>query len=104
MQDVAVSDACSHGLIAAATGLGEQELITGIREALRARHMGQRDDGYRIRHALLREAIIDDLLPVERIRLHRNCAYGLEALAGARRSGIIGARRRRGRLPLGSGR
>ena len=87
VQVVAVSDACSHGLIAAATGLGEQELITGIREALRARIIGATDDGYRIRHALLREAIIDDLLPVERIRLHRNCAYGLEALAGASASG-----------------
>ena len=88
VQVVAVSDVCSHGLIAAATGLGEQELIAGIREALRARIIGATDDGYRIRHALLREAIIDDLLPVERIRLHRNCAYGLEALAGASASGL----------------
>jgi DNA-binding NarL/FixJ family response regulator len=88
VQMVAVSDFCSHGLLAAATGLAEQELIAGIREALRARIIGATDDGYRIRHALLREAIIDDLLPVERIRLHRSCACGLEALAGASASGL----------------
>lgn len=40
-------------------------------------------DRYRFRHALLQEAVYADLLPGERVRLHRNVAAGLLRLAGA---------------------
>ena len=37
----------------------------------RAQHAGRRGPGYAFRHALLGEAVYDDLLPGERVRLHR---------------------------------
>ena len=39
-------------------------------------------DGYAFRHALIREAIYDDLLPGERTRLHTRFAEVLGADAG----------------------
>jgi DNA-binding CsgD family transcriptional regulator/tetratricopeptide (TPR) repeat protein len=88
VQLVAVSEFCSHPLLAAATGLGESELLAAIREAMRARIITAAGDGYTIRHALLREAIVEDLLPVERVRLHRTCAQGLEGLTSTTRAGL----------------
>jgi DNA-binding NarL/FixJ family response regulator len=61
-----------HGLLHRAAGLPEDGLIAGLREAV-AHHVLVHDpatDAYRFRHALLREAITDDLLPGERGPLH----------------------------------
>ncbi|MQA87738.1 MAG: AAA family ATPase [Streptosporangiales bacterium] len=71
----------SHGLLAATAGLGEEELLAVLRAAVDARVLitDSDQDAYRFQHALLREAVLDDMLPAERVRLHRACAEALEA-------------------------
>ncbi len=69
----------SHPLITSLVDLPEQRLDEAIREATRSGILVVGDDDYRFRHALLREAVHDDLLPGERARLHRAYAEALEA-------------------------
>ncbi|WP_181156863.1 MULTISPECIES: helix-turn-helix transcriptional regulator [unclassified Microbacterium] len=69
----------SHPLITRLVDLPEQRLDEAIREATRSGILVVGDDDYRFRHALLREAVHDDLLPGERARLHRAYAETLEA-------------------------
>ncbi|WP_156149047.1 helix-turn-helix transcriptional regulator [Microbacterium oxydans] len=69
----------SHPLITSLVDLPEQRLDEAIREATRSGILVIGDDDYRFRHALLREAVHDDLLPGERARLHRAYAEALEA-------------------------
>ncbi len=71
----------SHPLITRLADLPEQRLDEAIREATRSGILVVADDDYRFRHALLREAVHDDLLPGERARLHRAYAEALEAAA-----------------------
>ena len=60
-----------HELLAAASGLDVDELETALREAVVHRVLvPDGEDAYAFRHALLREAVHDDLLPGERSRLH----------------------------------
>ncbi len=58
-------------------------LMTGLDEAVEAGILVPVDDGgdpaYQFRHALLREAAYDDLLPAERVRLHARLVDHLEA-------------------------
>jgi DNA-binding CsgD family transcriptional regulator len=69
-----------HGLLRAVTGLGEDELIEALRAAVGASILqADEDDAYRFRHALVREAVDDDLLPGERSRISRRFAEALEA-------------------------
>ena len=68
-------------LLAEVAGIGETELFTGLREAVDS-HLLLVDpsgQGYAFRHALTRDAVYEDMLPGERVRLH--AAYGA-ALAG----------------------
>ncbi len=60
-----------HQLLAAASGLDDDALEEALREAV-SRQLLFTDDqgGYVFRHALLQEAIYNDLLPGERTRLH----------------------------------
>ncbi|MDQ0727109.1 LuxR family transcriptional regulator [Microbacterium sp. W4I20] len=69
----------SHPLILRLVDLPEERLDEAIREATRSGILVVVDDDYRFRHALLREAVHDDLLPGERARLHRAYAETLEA-------------------------
>lgn len=69
----------THPLITHLVDLPEQRLDEAIREATRSGILVVVDDDYRFRHALLREAVHDDLLPGERARLHRAYAETLEA-------------------------
>ncbi|WP_164234167.1 helix-turn-helix transcriptional regulator [Microbacterium hydrocarbonoxydans] len=70
----------SHPLVTRLAALPEDRLDEGIREATRSGILVVVDDDYyRFRHALLREAVHDDLLPGERARLHRAYAEVLEA-------------------------
>ena len=59
-------------LLVAVAPLGEAELLAGLREAVDRQVLtvqpGQ--DAYTFRHALLQEAVYDELLPGERARLH----------------------------------
>lgn len=60
-----------HGLLSAATGLGEDDLDGALREAVTRHVLTPREDQtYAFRHALLREAAYADLLPGERVRIH----------------------------------
>ena len=71
-------------LIRAASGLPDAAYDEAVREAV-AHHLLVRDgdDGYTFRHALLREAVYNDLLPGERTRLHGQLAVLLAGVPGA---------------------
>ena len=61
----------SHGLLAAVSDLGATELEDALRDAVEANVLvASRGGTYAFRHALLGEAVYDDLLPGERVRLH----------------------------------
>jgi len=68
-----------HGLLAAISGLPEDELFKALRVAADQRVLLPDAGRYQFRHALLREAVVGELLPAERTRLHRICAEALEA-------------------------
>ena len=72
--DAAAAAACAQ------FGMGEEQLIAGLREAV-DHHLlvpVTEPSGYAFRHALLAEATYDQLLPGERQRLHRVWAQVLE--------------------------
>ncbi|MEV3858340.1 AAA family ATPase [Streptomyces sp. NPDC050095] len=80
-----------HDLLRDAVQLPEEELESALREAVGHQLLLPDDDAtYSFRHALTREAVYADLLPGERVRLHRLFA-GL--LAGERRSAESAAER-----------
>ncbi len=70
----------AHDLLVAASGLPAVELEEGLRQAVEMNLLVPGDGSYSFRHALLGEAVYDDLLPGERVRLHAQYA---EALARA---------------------
>ncbi|HEX2073597.1 MAG TPA: AAA family ATPase [Geodermatophilus sp.] len=60
-----------HELVAAVGDLAPGELEQALAETVHHHLLVVSDDGrYRFRHALLREAVLADLLPGERVRLH----------------------------------
>jgi predicted ATPase/DNA-binding CsgD family transcriptional regulator len=70
-----------HALLDAAAPLDRDTLLGGLREAV-AHHVlvqEHENDVYRFRHALLREALVDDLLPGERGPLHAAVGRALAA-------------------------
>ncbi|MGH3242167.1 MAG: ATP-binding protein, partial [Spirillospora sp.] len=71
-----------HALLAAVTGLGDAALTRVLRPAVAANVLVVDGDGYAFRHALIREAVHDDLLPGEYTRLHKRYAEALEEDAG----------------------
>jgi DNA-binding CsgD family transcriptional regulator len=80
-----------HDLLRAAVQLPEDELESALREAVGHQLVVPGDDAtYSFRHALTREAVYADLLPGERVRLHRRFA---ELLAGPARSARNAAER-----------
>ncbi|GAA4875943.1 ATP-binding protein [Serinicoccus chungangensis] len=67
-----------HALLAEAVALPDGELDEALRAAVEAHILVPvPDDGYVFRHALLGEAVYDDLLPGERVRVHAACARAL---------------------------
>ena len=68
----------AHSLVVRLADLPDDRLDAAIREATLSGILVVVDDDYRFRHALLREAVHDDLLPGERARLHRAYAEALE--------------------------
>ncbi len=75
----------SHELLAASGTLTPAALEIGLRDAIGHNVLvPSREDTYAFRHALLAEAVYDDLLPGERARLHAAFAT---ALADDRRHG-----------------
>jgi DNA-binding CsgD family transcriptional regulator len=67
-----------HELLEAAAGQSEAELDQGLREAIDAAVLITDETGYAFRHALLREAVHDDLLPGQHARMHARFAAILE--------------------------
>jgi DNA-binding CsgD family transcriptional regulator/tetratricopeptide (TPR) repeat protein len=65
---------CGHGLLAAATGLGDWELLAALRLAVSGNVLVAEGDGYSFRHALIREAILGQVLPGEKTRWHARLA------------------------------
>ncbi|WP_329519368.1 helix-turn-helix transcriptional regulator [Spirillospora sp. NBC_01491] len=71
-----------HALLSAVSGLDDPALTRVLRPAVAAGVLVVDGDGYAFRHALIREAIHDDLLPGEHTRLHTRYAQALENDAG----------------------
>ncbi|MFC3998789.1 AAA family ATPase [Nocardiopsis sediminis] len=72
-------DRVHHALLAAVAGLPGDALTAALRAAVDRNALRAADDGYAFRHSLLAEAVAADLLPGERVRLHRRYADALEA-------------------------
>jgi DNA-binding CsgD family transcriptional regulator/tetratricopeptide (TPR) repeat protein len=71
-----------HELLAAVTGLTDEALDRRLRPAVASNVLTADVEGYAFRHALIREAVHDDLLPGERTRLHTRFAEVLGANPG----------------------
>ncbi|MFC4588763.1 helix-turn-helix transcriptional regulator [Sphaerisporangium corydalis] len=67
-----------HTLLTAVAGLDDGTLSRALRPAVAGNVLMVDGEGYAFRHALIREAVHDDLLPGERIRLHTRFAQSLE--------------------------
>ena len=67
----------SHQQLEAAAGLTPDDLEAACRQAVERNVLVARDGDYAFRHALLAEAVYDDLLPGERVRLHQRYAAAL---------------------------
>jgi DNA-binding CsgD family transcriptional regulator/tetratricopeptide (TPR) repeat protein len=69
----------SHRLLAAVAGLRDAQLDQALRAAVASQLLvtAPGEDGYQVRHALLREVVDADLLPGERARLHAGLAQTL---------------------------
>jgi DNA-binding CsgD family transcriptional regulator len=79
-----------HRLLAAIAGLDDRQLDGALREAVASQLLVIRpgeasydEDGYDLRHALVREVIDGDLLPGERARLHTALARTVGDLLGS---------------------
>ena len=75
----------SHELLAQVLGDEQPDLDAALRSAVDHNVLVAGPDGYAFRHALLAEAVYDDLLPGERVRWHRAYAAVLAALPPERR-------------------
>ncbi|MDX1658226.1 MAG: AAA family ATPase, partial [Nitriliruptorales bacterium] len=82
-----------HRLLELVDRLGDLDLVGALRQAVEHGVLLTDAEGYRFRHALVREVIYDDLLPGERTSLHRAIAETLEAHpdAAARGAGTVDA-------------
>jgi DNA-binding CsgD family transcriptional regulator len=63
-----------------------ERLEAGLREALDANVLVRQGERLAFRHALLRDAVYEDLLPTERVRLHERYARVLTTRLGSRTS------------------
>ncbi|MEV0667213.1 ATP-binding protein [Actinomadura luteofluorescens] len=67
-----------HDLLAAVTDMPDPGLSEALRPAVDRGLLVADGDGYAFRHALIREAVHDDMLPGERSALHRRFAETIE--------------------------
>jgi DNA-binding CsgD family transcriptional regulator len=77
-----------HALLAAVTGLDDATLAAALRPAVAANVLVTDADGYAFRHELIREAVLEDMLPGERAQAHRGFAQALEAAPSLSSEGI----------------
>jgi DNA-binding CsgD family transcriptional regulator len=73
------SGSTSHALLAKVTGQTEDQLNSVIRPAVTGNVLVTTADGYTFRHALIREAVHEDLLPGEHSGMHTRYALAIEA-------------------------
>ncbi|HEY7262380.1 MAG TPA: AAA family ATPase [Trebonia sp.] len=73
------SGSIGHALLAKIAGLSTDELIAAIRPAVTGNVLVTAADGYAFRHALIREAVHEDLLPGEHSQVHTRFALAIEA-------------------------
>ena len=73
------SGSISHALLAKVSGHTEDELIAVIRPAVTGNVLVTTSDGYAFRHALIREAVHEDLLPGEHSSVHTRFALAIDA-------------------------
>jgi DNA-binding CsgD family transcriptional regulator len=71
-----------HALLAAVTGLPDDDLSRALRPAVAVNVLTADADGYAFRHGLIREAILDDLMPGDHTRMHTRFAEALESDPG----------------------
>jgi DNA-binding CsgD family transcriptional regulator/tetratricopeptide (TPR) repeat protein len=69
----------SHLLFMAVTGLDDAALTAALRPAVEANVLVSDSAGYAFRHQLIREAVLEEMLPGERVHAHRAFARALEA-------------------------
>ncbi|UYM04295.1 helix-turn-helix transcriptional regulator [Solicola gregarius] len=69
----------SYALLSRVTDLEPERLDVALRQAVEHNVLVQAGDGYAFRHALLGEAVYEDLLPGERVRLHARYAEALRS-------------------------
>jgi DNA-binding CsgD family transcriptional regulator/tetratricopeptide (TPR) repeat protein len=82
-----------HRLLAAVANLDDRQLDGALRAAVAGQLLMTRpgEDGYDVRHALVREVVDADLLPGERTRLHTALAHTVVDLLGAGELGWSGS-------------
>ena len=73
------SGSISHTLLAKVTGRTEEQLTAAIRPAVTGNVLVTSADGYTFRHALIREAVHEDLLPGEHSSVHTRFALAIDA-------------------------
>jgi DNA-binding CsgD family transcriptional regulator/tetratricopeptide (TPR) repeat protein len=73
------SGGISHALLAKVAGRSDEELSALIRPAVAANVVVTTSDGYAFRHALIREAVHEDLLPGEHATVHTRFARAIDA-------------------------
>jgi DNA-binding CsgD family transcriptional regulator/tetratricopeptide (TPR) repeat protein len=87
----------THPMLAAVSGLVDGALDEGLRQAVEMNVLVAGEGHYSFRHALLGEAVYDDLLPGERVRLH---AKYVEALRSGAAPGTAAELARHARLAM----
>ncbi|GAA1671282.1 helix-turn-helix transcriptional regulator [Kribbella yunnanensis] len=68
-----------HALLVAVAGLTDADLEPALRELAEKQLLVVGSDGYAFRHSLLRDAVVDDVLPGEWQRLNARCAEAIAA-------------------------
>ena len=75
----AAGERAGHALLSAVSRLGGDDVERALRPAVEANVLVADTDGYAFRHALIREAMYEDLLPGERGRVHARYAEAIAA-------------------------
>ena len=68
----------SHDLLVRVADLGEDAVEHAVRAAVDAQLLVVDNEAYRFRHALIGEVVYADLLPPQRVRLHRRIAEAIQ--------------------------
>ena len=85
----AAGERAGYALLSAVSGVSDGDLESALRPAVAGNVLVALPDGYAFRHALIREAMYEDLLPGERSRVHARFAKAIaadESLAAGRPS------------------